>query len=116
MANWQMHSVGELGAKSYVAREKLNAAAFSAFLMDPDINNPVRHLLVWGFIAIDSSSCRYNFKVPGVIISGEAGKGKSYLMKLVENMLHKGQVRTVHRASACSKDEGMFLVLTLGIV
>ena len=55
MANWQMHSVGELGAKSYVAREKLNAAAFSAFLMDPDINNPVRHLLVWGFIAVDSS-------------------------------------------------------------
>lgn len=43
-----------------------------------------------------------------MIISGEAGKGKSYLMKLVENMLHKGQVRTVHRASACSKDEGMF--------
>lgn len=43
MANWQMHSVGELGAKSYVAREKLNAAAFSAFLMDPAINNPVRH-------------------------------------------------------------------------
>ena len=41
MANWQMHSVGELGAKSYVAREKVNAAAFSAFLMDPDINNPV---------------------------------------------------------------------------
>ena len=44
-----------------------------------------------------------------MIISGEAGKGKSYLMKLVENMLHKGQVRTVHRASACSKDEGMLL-------
>ena len=37
----QLHSVGELGAKSYVAREKLNAAAFSAFLMDPEINNPV---------------------------------------------------------------------------
>tara|TARA_Y100000592_G_scaffold91764_1_gene152376 strand:- start:1225 stop:1392 length:168 start_codon:yes stop_codon:yes gene_type:complete len=55
MANWQMHSVGELGAKSYVAREKLNAAAFSAFLMDPDINNPVRHLLVFGFIVVDSS-------------------------------------------------------------
>lgn len=54
MANWQMHSVGELGAKSYVAREKLNAAAFSAFLMDPDINNPVRHLfvgLLWFIVA-----------------------------------------------------------------
>tara|TARA_B100000900_G_C20586424_1_gene719777 strand:- start:660 stop:1412 length:753 start_codon:yes stop_codon:yes gene_type:complete len=33
MANWQMHCVGELGAKSYVAREKLNAASFSAFLV-----------------------------------------------------------------------------------
>ena len=44
-------------------------------------------------------------QVPGVIISGEAGKGKSYLMKLVQDMLFKGQVRTVHRASACAKDE-----------
>ena len=40
-----------------------------------------------------------------MIISGEAGKGKSYLMKLVQDMLFKGQVRTVHRASACAKDE-----------
>tara|TARA_B100000035_G_scaffold315440_1_gene336225 strand:- start:1962 stop:2696 length:735 start_codon:yes stop_codon:yes gene_type:complete len=83
MANWQMYSVGELCAKAYVAREKLSAAAFTAFLIDPDIENPV----------------------PGVIISGEAGKGKSYMMKLVQNMMHKGQVMTVHRASACSKDE-----------
>lgn len=83
MANWQMHNVGELGAKSYVTREKLNAAAHAVFLLDPDINNPV----------------------PGFMDCGEAGKGKSYKLKLVESMLFPGQVRTVHRASACSTDE-----------
>lgn len=92
MGNWQMHSVGELGAKSYVAREKLNAASFSAFLMDPDINNPV----------------------PGFMDCGEAGKGKSYKLKLVEKMLFPGQVRTVHRASACSGDEDVGSVIEVG--
>ena len=89
MANWQMHNIGELGAKSYVAREKLNAAAFSVFLIDPDINNPV----------------------PGFMDCGEAGKGKSYKLKLVENMLFPGQVKTVHRASACSSDENVGSVI-----
>ena len=58
MANWQMHNVGELGAKSYVAREKLNAASFSAFLVSQtcSLALPLLLVLITSFYSIIDGS------------------------------------------------------------